>query len=169
MMNEFNPFAHYIFGIGNSYASDDRIGLFLIDELSKTIDITNCYVKKIETDLFELVNEFENIPESKPILIVDAILTDKIPSGSVVVFNLKDTPPSEINFATISHSLSVLDLITMNRISSKRKLSITFLGIVIENTAYGENINSNLICKKNFILHLITKYCANIDITGIYK
>ena len=84
------------------------------------------------------------------------------------MFNINDEVISEIKFTTLSHNLSILDIIQMNQIISKRKLSITFLGIVVDNVEYGEEINQKLLKKLDFIEDLIKKYCMNIEIKGIY-
>ena len=153
----FTSYSHYIFGIGNSYASDDRIGLYILDELSNKIDPNKCYFKKIGSDLFEIVPELELIPESKPILLIDAILTDILPMGSIIVFEAGKDPISEMKFGSSSHTLSIMDIIAMNKATSKKDLSMLFLGIVIENTDYGEEINTTILEKKDIILELINK------------
>lgn len=169
MLNNFSSPSHFIFGIGNSFANDDRIGLFIIDEFSKKSKNKPYLIKKIDSDLFEIIPELDAIPDSKPILIVDAIITDKLSIGSVIVFNFNQNPYSEIKFGSLSHSLSVIDILSMNNATTKKNLSITFLGIVIENTDYGEKINDLILKKKKFILDLISKFCSNVDITGIYS
>lgn len=162
-------YTHYIFGIGNFYASDDRIGLYIIDELASKVDSSTCYTKKIDSDLFEIIPDLEMIPESRPILLIDAIITDTLPIGSVLVFDTTENTVSELKFGSSSHTLSIMDIIAMNKATSKKNLSTLFLGIVIENTEYGEEINNIILEKKDFILELIHKFCINIDIKGVYE
>ena len=167
-VTSFTSHSHYIFGIGNPFASDDKIGLYIIDELLKTNEYSNCYTKKVESDLFEIIDELNKIPDSKTIMLVDAILTDKYSPGSVIVFDFNDKQSPEIKFASVSHSLSIIDIIKMNKAITKRNLSIIVLGVVIKNTDYGEIISKNILTKKGLILNLISKFCNDIEITGIY-
>ena len=125
-------------------------------------------MKKIESDFFDVINEIQDFPQSSPILIIDGVLTENLPIGSIVVFDMFEKIVSEIKFTTLSHNLSVLDIISMNQNVSKRKLQITFLGIVIENVDYGEVINDQVLNKKNFVTALVKKFCNNSDIKGIY-
>ena len=125
-------------------------------------------MKKIESDLFDLITEIQVIPQSSPILIIDGVLTENLPIGSIVVFDMFEKIVFEIKFTTLSHNLSVLDILSMNQNVSKRKLLITFLGIAIENIDYGEVINHHVVHKKNFVTALIKNFCNNDDIKGIY-
>ena len=169
MLNIFNAFSLYVFGIGNPYASDDRIGLFIINELLKTNKLNSCFIKPISTDLFELTDYLVKIPANRPILIVDAILTDFLPLSSVIVFNLNQKPVSEIKFATTSHTLNVLEIITMNQISTKKNYEISFMGLVFYDIGYGEEINMKILDKKNFIISLIDEFCHDENIQRVYS
>lgn len=125
-------------------------------------------MQKISSDLFELLEYIEKIPDGKPILLIDAILNQNLPTSSIIVFDLKEQSISDTKFATLSHSLSVIDLLKMNQIITKRNLSIIFLGIVIENTEFGEIINGQILNKIPVILDIITNFCQNNEILGKY-
>ncbi len=128
--------------------------------------MTTVYIKKIDIDLFEINSEIEHISESKPILIVDAILTNDLPLGSIIAFDVNEKPLTDVKFASVSHTLSIIDILNMNKVITKKNLSITFLGIVIKNTSYGEMINKKILESKDLILDKIEKFCNNIEITG---
>ena len=125
-------------------------------------------MQKISSDLFELLEYIEKIPDGKPILLIDAILNQNLPTSSIIVFDLKEQSISDTKFATLRHSLSVIDLLKMNQIITKRNLSIIFLGIVIENTEFGEIINGQILNKIPVILDIITNFCQNNEILGKY-
>ena len=157
-----------IFGIGNSYREDDGIGIEIIKNLKNDKENLDCNIFGVGIDIFRVESYFDEFPKMKDVLFIDAMISENYKEGTIVVFNLETINEENEKFATISHSISITDYLKMLKNLKPQKLpeKILFLGVIIENINYSEEITDKI--KKTIpnIRILIKKWLKNESING---
>ncbi len=136
----------YVFAcIGTYIRSDDASALELCSNLIHE------YPNSIVLCEHGLENCIGSIVElnARKIVIIDSILVENIPIGSIILFN-----EDEISEAYIlsTHSLPITVSISILRNILGTDISIVFLGIVIKNIDIGFNMSSEI---KNVIENIV--------------
>ena len=112
MMNKHNS-DKGIFGIGNSYREDDGIGLKIIKNLKDNKENLDCNIFGVGIDIFRVESYFDEFSEVKDVLFIDAMISESHEEGTILVFDLESINEEEDKFATISHSISIIEYIKM--------------------------------------------------------
>jgi hydrogenase maturation protease len=89
-----------IIGLGNPILSDDRVGLFIIDELEKMNKNPDISFVRLSSGGMTIVDASDGFDEA---VLVDSIFSGQFPVGSLTIL----TPE---NFAETSHASNVHDI-----------------------------------------------------------
>lgn len=159
-----------IFGIGNSYREDDGIGLEILKFLKEGDEIANSYLIGVGIDIFRVESHFDEYPDMKDVLFIDAMISEKHKEGTILVFDLESINEKDEKFATISHSISIIDYLKMLKNLKSQKLpeKIQFLGIIIENIGYSEQPTDKIKETIPKVDELIKKWLKDESIIGIH-
>lgn len=152
-------------GIGNTLRSDDAIGTVIADKLLQDINLLNeknkVYVINVEDVIENFVYKIAEM-SAKNIVLIDAVATAQygIPAGSVYFQELEELEIKDINqFSTHKLALSM-----SGKVFREYGKKTWLLGIVVKNTDFGRQINSEVaIVGEQICKSIINIYQQNIN------
>ena len=145
-----NP-KNLIIGIGNTLMSDDGLGAYVIDLLSKQYSIPD-HIMLVDggTQGVELFNYFDQVEN---VIIIDAILSkDKVP-GSVVKIEKENIFNTLVQKMSV-HEIRITDLLSSLELLGKTPENICMIGIVPEKLEFSYGLSN---CVKENIDKVIPK------------
>ncbi len=116
-----------IIGLGNTILCDDGVGIYVARELAKTINIPDIVIEEASMGGLELI---DRIADYKHVIIIDSIISEKEPIGTLVELSLDDIKGGS---AWTRHQVSLHEAVKLAR---KSKINITsnirIYGIVVK-------------------------------------
>ncbi|OLS27426.1 MAG: hypothetical protein HeimC3_04250 [Candidatus Heimdallarchaeota archaeon LC_3] len=162
-MNNKDLINTIILGIGNKNRSDDGIGSKIISKMKILLHPKSIIFEDLSIRIFDIDYYLKLYPNLDYLIIIDAIIDNKIKIGTIITLELDNPVLKGISFATSTHNINIIDYLLMYKSVNAQIFpkKVIIIGVVVENTQLGEVISKEVELSIDKIINYIEYMITN--------